>query len=280
MAALVLLAAALHATWNVLVKLATDRVITLAVVNAVGAGAGAIALVFVPPPAAASWRFLLLSNLIHIGYFAFLLQGYRFGDLSYVYPVARGTAPVLVAVGAALFADEPVTTTELAGLLLVSVAISSFAFDRGSVGRPADHRPFLFALGTAVFISAYTVTDGLGVRLSGSPLGYIAWLAAIDGLPLTVYVLAARRAQLVSHVRRYWARDVVGGVLAGTAYGLVIWALTLGAMAYVSALRETSIIFAAVIGSTMLGEPFGRRRVLAATVVAIGIVLMNLPAGS
>jgi drug/metabolite transporter (DMT)-like permease len=274
-AALVLIAAVLHAGWNALVKAGQDRVLTMALVTAVGSLGAALAVPFVAAAVPASWPFLLLSGLLHVGYFTFLLEAYRVGELSHIYPVARGTAPLLVAVGAAVFAGEPLGLRQIAGLGLVSVAISSFALERGWSGGLS--RSFLFGLGTAVFIGAYTVVDGLGVRLSGHPLGYILWLFVIDGVPLGLYTLATRRARILPYFRAHWQASLAGGVMCATAYGLVVFALGLGAMAYVSALRETGVIFAAVIGSALLRESFGRRRVLAATLVAAGIIIMNLP---
>jgi drug/metabolite transporter (DMT)-like permease len=275
-AAVVLLAAVMHAGWNAVVKSGPDRVLTMAVVAGVGAvGAGAV-LPFVPQPAPRSWPFLLLSGLIHVGYFASLLQAYRVGDLSHVYPVARGAAPLLVAVGAMVFAGEPLSGKALGAVLIIAVAIASFAFERRGLASH-DARPFLLALGTAVIISTYTVVDGLGVRRAQAPLGYILWLLLLDGLPLTLYALATRRARIASYLRAHWPLSLLGGVMCAAAYGLVIWALSLGAMAYVSALRETSVVFAAMIGSRMLGEPFGRRRLLAATAVAVGVLFLYVP---
>lgn len=273
-AALVLLAALMPAGWNALVKAGEDRVLTMAAVTGVGAIAAALALPLVPAPAPASWPFLALSGLLHVGYFFFLLQAYRVGDLSHVYPLARGMAPLLVALGASVFAGEPMRAREVGGLLLLAAAIGSFAFEGAWSGR-RDRRPVLFAMGTAVVISAYTLVDGLGVRRSGSPLGYILWLLVVDGVPLMLYAVATRRERIGAYLRAYWGRCLAGGVMCAAAYGLVIWALGLGAMAYVSALRETSVIFAAAIGSLILREPFGRRRVVAATLVVAGIIVMH-----
>jgi len=274
-AALVLISAVLHAGWNALVKSGADRLLTMATVIGTNAAVALVLLPFVAAPAPASWPYLGLSAIIHIGYFVFLLQAYRVGDLSQVYPVARGAAPLMVAGGAALFAGEALSPLALGGLVLVSLAIGSFAFEGGRAGIK-NSKPLLLAFATACFISGYTITDGLGVRASGSPLGFIAWLLLIDGLPLTVYALVVRRGRTVPYLRVHWKRDVAGGLMCALAYGLVIWALSLGAMAYVSALRETSVIFAVLIGWILLGEPFGRRRIAAAILVGFGIAIMHL----
>lgn len=272
---LVLLAAVLHAGWNALVKTGEDRVLTMAVLLGVTAVAAGAALPFVTPPAPESWIYLILSVVLHGGYFFFLLQAYRVGDLSHVYPVARGAAPLLVALGAAIFAGEVLEPIELIGLVLASLAIASFAFE-GGLAALKDPRPFLYGLATAAFISSYTVADGLGVRASGSTAGFIAWLFVVDGLPLLVYALITRRGRIGPYLRANWKSGLVGGVMCGVAYALIIWALNLGAMAFVSALRETSVVFAVLIGSVFLGEPFGGRRIAAAAVVVAGIAVMNL----
>jgi drug/metabolite transporter (DMT)-like permease len=247
----------------------------MAMVIGVGGVGAALVLPFLSPPAPESWIFLFLSVVVHAGYFFFLLQAYRVGDLSHVYPVARGAAPLLVAVGAIVFAGERLPPVALGGLLLASLAIASFAFDGGG---PAlrNPRPLLYGLATAIFISAYTVIDGLGVRASGSPLGYIAWLFVVDALPLLLYALATRRGDIAPYLRLHWRAGLIGGVLCAGAYGLVIWALGHGAMALVSALRETSVVFAVLIGTRLLGEPFGRRRLVAALVVTAAIAAMHL----
>ena len=272
---LVLLAAVLHASWNALLKTGEDRLLTMTMVLGVGSVGALFTLPFLTAPAPASWGYLVLSMVVHAGYFFFLLQAYRVGDLSHVYPLARGAAPLLIAVGAALFADERPSAMALAGLLTASLAIASFAFE-GGWSSLRDPRPLLFGLATACFISGYTVVDGLGVRASGNPLGYIAWLFVIDSLPLFFFAVATRRSDLVPYVRRHWRPGLIGGFLCAAAYGLVIWALGQGAMAFVAALRETSVIFAVLIGVRLLGEPFGRRRLFAAFFVAAGIAAMQL----
>ena len=273
--ALVLLAAVLHATWNAVIKAGEDRALTMALVIGTGSVLALPVLLFVQAPAVESWLYLLLSFLLHVGYFFFLLQAYRVGDLSHVYPVARGAAPLLVAGGGAIFAGEVLSPGALAGLLLASLAIASFAFERG-LAAPRQAKPFVFALVTAVFISSYTVTDALGVRVSGSPLGFIAWLFLISGFPLLGYAFVARPGAFAPYLRAHWKAGLIGGTFCALAYALVIWALNFGAMAQVSALRETSVVFAVVLGWIMLGEPFGARRAVAALLVALGITIMHL----
>ena len=274
-AAMVLLAAVLHAGWNAIVKAGGDRLLTMATVLGVGSVGAALAIPFVAPPAPESWPYILLSTAIHLGYYFFLLQAYRVGNLSHVYPVARGLAPLLVAVGAATFVGERLTPFQLGGMLVISTAILTLALDRGA-SEQRDWRPFLFGVATAVFIAAYTLTDGLGVRLSGSPLGYILWLFVFDGLPLSIFAVLRRRGRVVSHLRLNWRTELTGGVMCAAAYGLAIFALAVAPMAFVSALRETSVVFAAIFGAMMLHEPFGKKRIAVALTVTVGIAVLNL----
>jgi drug/metabolite transporter (DMT)-like permease len=274
-ATLVLLAAVMHAGWNALVKRAGDRLMTMTLVTTSPALIALAAAVFLlPVPARASWPFLLGSAAVHIAYYLGLLKAYSYGDLSQVYPLARGAAPVMVAGLSALAAGELLPGSGVAGVTLVSLGTASLAFERG-LPRGDHGRSVLFALFTAVTITAYTVIDGLGVRRAGTSLGYIAWLFAIDGLPLLAAAALWRRGAFLGALRRSWHIGLIGGVLSLAAYGIAIWAMSLGAMAQVAALRETGVIFAAIIGALFLREPFGRRRILAAVIVAAGIVLLQ-----
>jgi drug/metabolite transporter (DMT)-like permease len=271
----VLLAAAMHATWNALVKSSGDRLLAQALVIGVGALAGLCAIPFVPVPDPASWPFIAMSVAAHSGYYTFLLLAYRHGDLSAVYPLARGIAPLGVAALAALFAGERLGPWGAAGVLLVSAGIASLAFGRG-IPRGRDGHPYLYAAVTGLFISAYTLIDGLGVRRAGTTLGFIAWLFLFESLPI-VLVTAALRWRTVRRVpTREWRRGLFGGVIATVGYGIVIWAMSLDELARVVSLRETSVIMAALIGSLVLGEADGPRRIAAASLVALGNLLLRL----
>ena len=274
--AIVLIAALAHASWNALVKSDDDRLVTIGAINAVRFLLCIPLVLALPLPAGASWPYLVVSAILHVGYYAFLIAAYRFGGLSNVYPLARGLSPLMVAAGAFVLAGERLSPIALVGVAVACAGIASLSY--GGVGTPAaDHRRgVLFAAGAAVFIAAYTVTDAMGARLSGNTLSYIAWLAILNGPPVLVAAAVLRRAALARHlVDRAW-KSVVGGTLQFSAYGLVIWALSLAPMAAVSALRETSVLFAAIIGVKLLGEPLGTRRIAAAAVVAAGVVMMEL----
>ena len=274
-AALVLLAAFLHAVWNALVKVGQDRLVVLAIANATGIFIALVIAPFVSLPLPASWPFLLGSIALHTGYYFFLIHAYRVGDLSHVYPLARGLSPMLVALLAAVFANEIPPPWGMLGVALACAGIVSLAFESGPPWR-GDARPVIYAVGTAVFIAGYTLMDGMGVRRAGDPLSYIVWLMLLDGIPITLFTAYVRRHQLVAFIGGNWRAGCTSGALQFGAYALVIWAMSLGAMASVSALRETSVIFAAIIGAIVLKERVGGLRIAAVILVALGIVLMRI----
>jgi len=277
--ALVLLAALLHASWNAILKAASDRLTTTGVMNLTGLAVGLALLPFAVSPARASWVFLLLSMTIHFGYYAFLLGSYRFGDLSQVYPLARGAAPLMVAFLSPWLVGERLEPVQLAGVLLLCVGILSLAFNRLRLRDLFEWKPVTFALLTGVTIAAYTVADGLGVRRSGSPAGYIAWLFIIDGVAMAAIAAWARGRGFLPALRSTFRPALLCGVLAMAAYGIVVWCYSLGAIAPIAALRETSVVMAAAIGAALLHEPFGRWRILAASFCAMGIIAINLGHG-
>ncbi len=272
---LVLLAALMHAVWNTLVKSSGDRLVQLASLNLVSAVVAVLAIPWVRMPDPASWGYILASIIIHTGYYLFLLQAYRFGDLSHVYPLARGVSPLVVAVLSTIFASETLNSGQVAGVVLVSASVASLAWN-GRWSQRDGAKPVVFAVATGVMIGAYTLVDGTGARLSGDALGYIAWLFALDWIPIALVAAILRRGSLGQAVREQWRISMLGGMLAISAYGLVIWALSLWAMAPVAALRETSVVIAAVIGTVFLHEPFGKRRVMAAIGVTAGVVILRL----
>jgi len=274
-AALVLLAAFLHAAWNALVKAGHDRLVVLTLANGTGVLIAFAMTPFVPPPLPASWPFLAVSIALHTGYYFFLIRAYRVGDLSHVYPMARGLSPILVAILAAIFANEIPPPWGMVGVVLACAGIMSLACDDGIPWR-GDRRPLAYAAGTAVFIAAYTLADGMAVRRAGEAISYIVWLMFLDGIPILCFTAFMRRHELRSALSANWRAGCVTGTLQFGAYALVIWAMSVGSMASVSALRETSVIFAAFIGAVMLKERVGALRIVAAILVALGIVLMRV----
>jgi drug/metabolite transporter (DMT)-like permease len=270
--AAVLAAAVLHAAWNALAARLPDKLAGLGAIGLAQIAAGVVGLVAVPAPAGPSRPFVVGSSMLHVSYDLLLLNGYRVGELSQVYPLARGLAPLLVAGAAAVVAGERLGPAGLAGVALVCLGLVSLTLAGGWPSRQ-DRPALAFAAATGVAIAAYTVTDGLGVRQAGSALGYIVWLNFFHGLGMVACAAAYRRRALPAGVRRAWPAGVVIMVLSSLAYGLVLWAQQRGALAAVAALRETSVLLAAAIGTVLFKERFGRVRMLAAALVTAGIVL-------
>ena len=273
-AALVLFSAVLHATWNALTKSSGDRVVTMAGVMGTCALIGGAASLFLPAPEPAALPYLAVSCVFHFAYQQFLLGAYRHGDLSLVYPIARGMAPMLVALLAAAFAGEVPRPVQAAGIALASAAMASFAFEPREP-HPGVARSVASAFAAAAMIGCYTFLDGQGVRHAGNAFSYVAWNSWATSLAFCVYALVHTRGRLAPFVEVAGLRGAAGGVLATVGYGIVLWAMSRGAMANVAALRETSVVFAALIGTQLLGESFGVRRIGAALCVAVGVLLLQ-----
>jgi len=282
---LLLLAALMHASWNAILKSdQSDRLATFGVIMTTGTVMGLCAVPFLPWMEPAAWKYLVSSVLIHVLYYTFLLKAYSYGDLSHTYPIARGLGPLLVALVSGRFIGEHLRTQDIVGVLLLSFGLIALAMPlRNVVPRPGSRHGLatLFAALTGVTIAAYIIADGLGVRSAGPTfehrLSYIAWLCVVEGPWLLVLAIVIRPKTVWSHLQRTWWRGVIGGVIANVGYGIAIYALVLGPMAHIAALRETSVLFGALMGTLLLGEPFGVRRVAAAFVIVIGLVLMNGP---
>lgn len=271
----VLGAALLHAGWNALAHAIRDQFVGFALIGVGYTACSAALLPFVAAPAAASWPYLVASVVMHVGYELALMASYRLGEFGQVYPLARGTSPWVVAVVATFVLGEALPVGRLVGVLVISGGLLSLLL---AGGRPTRHQvpALLAAVATGLLIAGYTVLDGIGVRLSGSVGGYAAWLFLLQGPVIPLLALAVRRRALLRIPRRTVLAGLSGGVLSLAAYGLVLWAQTHGALATVAALRETSIIFGAILATLFFHERFGRYRILAATLTATGIVLLTL----
>jgi drug/metabolite transporter (DMT)-like permease len=273
---LVLLAALMHASWNAVVKSDKDRLLSMGLVMAAGALWGVAVALFRPLPDFAAWPYMIASVIIHNFYYFFLLRAYAHGDLGHVYPIARGLGPLLVALVSGSVLHEALLLHEVIGVLLISAGIMGLSFGGGLKAVIRDRWGTTFAVLTGCTIAGYTVVDGLGARAAGDALSYIAWLSITEG-PWILLIGFWRRGPNVAwqHVRQYGWRSFIGGVVAAMGYGIAIWALSLGHMAHVAALRETSVLFAALMGVFLLKERFGSRRVVAAVLIVCGLVLMN-----
>nr|WP_202558237.1 EamA family transporter [Streptomyces sp. SID5789] len=269
----VLLAAVTHAGWNAIAHRITDKLTGFALISGGGMLIGLALLPFTAFPRAAAWPYLLVSAALHIAYYALLMRSFRLGDFGQAYPIARGTAPLLVTVLAAVFAHEVPDRWASAGVLLACAGLTGVAL-WGLRGRRPDWAAIGAALATGVSIAAYTVVDGLGVRASGSSLGYVAWLMAVQGTVLPAYFLLRHRAGAWALLRPRAALGLVGAVLSVGAYALVLWAQTRAELAPIAALRESSILVGAAIGALFFKERFGAPRIAAAGLLVVGIGLM------
>ncbi len=274
--ALVLLAALMHAVWNAMVKVAVDRLGLMAMLAAVASVLSLAAVPLLPLPRPPAWPFLAASVVLHVGYQIFLISAYRHGDLAQVYPIARGSAPLLVTLVTVGALGQALPPQVLAGIALVTTGIMSLSLRSRRPWFRGNGHAIGYALGTAGFIASYTLCDGFGVRAAGNPHSYTAWLFLLQGLPIVLIAAIVRRRRLIAVATADWRRGLTAGILSLAAYWLVLWALSLGAIAPVAALRETSVVFAAAIGSLFLKEPVTPWRLLAVLLVALGIILLKL----
>lgn len=269
---IVLLAALVHAGWNAIVKGSGDKLLTTVLITLSAAGASALALPFLPPPAPAAWPFLLASAVLQTGYFLLVAATYRLADLSQAYPLMRGTAPLIVSLASVLVLGERLALPAWAGIGLISAGILGLALAAPVRGGPGT----LLALATALVIAGYTLVDGTGVRHSGAPVAYVLWLNLLTGVPFALWLLVRRPPAFGPYLRRNWGFGLVGGLGTLLSYGLALWAMTGAPVATVAALRETSILFGVAISALVLNEKVSPRRILAALLVLAGAALIRL----
>ncbi|MGW6459742.1 EamA family transporter [Streptomyces sp. NPDC055078] len=272
-AAAVLIAAITHATWNAIAHRIRDQLVAFTLICGGGTVIGVVLACLVPLPDAKAWPYLVASALLHVGYQSLLMKSFTLGDFGQMYPIARGTAPLVVTVVAALLLDETLRGPQLAGVVLASAGLVGVAL-WGIKGSRPHWAALGAALATGLSIAAYTVVDGVGVRASGSPLGYIAWLMILQGLLIPAYALHRLRGELLPRLRPFAALGMLGAALSIAAYSLVLWAQTRAPLAPIAALRESSIIVGAAIGAIFFKERFGAPRIAAAGLMVVGIGLM------
>ena len=271
---LVLLAALMHASWNAIVKTGDDGLLMFVLLKAPTMVIAAMVLAVVGLPNAVSISYAIGSAAGFSVYCFLLIWAYRAGDLNFIYPVARGSAPLGVALLSGLLLGERLSGLGLGGILVISAGIAALAYHPRTFARQIPD--LLRAASVGLCIAVYTLLDGVGARISGNVLGYTAMTSIFSGVPLMAAAFFMRGGDTADFLRREWKTGIIGGVMMFTAYAIVIYALTLSQMAHVAALRETSVIFAAVIGTLILKEPLGVKRIFAATVVAGGIILVAL----
>ncbi|MES2561395.1 MAG: EamA family transporter [Pseudomonadota bacterium] len=273
--AIVLFAAVLHAGWNALVRASSEKFQDTVLIVLGAAVWTALLLPLVPIPAAESWPYLAASVLIHVAYFSLVAFAYRGGELSFAYPLMRGSAPALSAVAAALWINEWPSTGGWAGVLLISFGILVLAGDswRSGTFRAA---PAMFALTNAVVIVIYTLVDGQGARLSGHPFSYTGWMFLLTAPLLLAITAAGQRMEILRRIQLGWRKGLLGGACTLASYGLVLWAMTRAPIALVAALRETSVVFAAIIAAVFLKEPITRLRYASIFTVSAGAVAIKI----
>lgn len=274
--AVVLCGALLHAVWNALVKGGRDPFFGSVLV---ASGAALLSLPLLPilaQPAAASWPYLAASTVIHFAYYGLLAAAYRHGDMSHAYPLMRGSAPLLVAAASVPLLGEHLSPVQYAAVACISGGILSLWFATTPVAAKARGRATAFALLNALVIAVYTLIDGIGARASGAPAAYVMWLHVMSAIGLLAWCALRCPRQLRDYALQHWRIALLGGAGTLGAYGLALWAMTVAPLAAVAALRETSILFAALIAKFFLGERIGRKRALAITAIAAGAVLMRI----
>lgn len=270
----VLLAALLHAGWNSLVKVGLDRLSTILLLTLVPVAIAIPVLPFIARPAAGSWIWILAGAALHTGYKIFLVQTYAHADLSQVYPLARGTAPLIVTGWSVLFLGAVFTPGSLFGILVISLGILLMAARGSASGRMRG--PALFwALGTAGFTAGYTLVDGVGARIAGTASGYILWMMIGDAIGMVTYAALTRGRAAFSALLPAWKTGLAAGAMSLGSYWIAVWAFTQAPIALVAALRESSILFATVIAALVLREQVNRWRWISAGIIACGVMLMR-----
>jgi phosphonate utilization associated putative membrane protein len=269
----VLFGALLHASWNALVKSSTDKALDTALIHLLGSLLALPIALAIGWPAPAAWPFIMASVVIHIGYYSALTGAYRHGDLGLTYPLMRGTAPLLVALSAAITVRETLSPLSWAGVLAVSCGILVLGLSRHALDSP---RAVGFALANAVVIAVYTVVDALGARASGNALQYVVALFVFDGWPFALMVLSRRGGGMAwPYARRRWPVASLGALASLASYGIALWAMTRAPVATVAALRETSVLFAVVLGTWFLKETLNLRRVAGIAAIAAGVMALR-----
>lgn len=272
----VLLAALCHATWNFLVKRSDDPYQGMTAVVIGHIPFGAVAVLCSPSVAPSAWPYIIAGALLHTGYQVFLLNSYRYGDLSQVYPMARGAAPLITALVSILLLGEHFDQIQVASLFIIGAGIISLAFTAGKRGTEKRYTTVMLAIITAGFISSYSLVDGTGARIAGTALGFYGCLTIINGLIFTGIVVKIRPGTTTRVLKRHLPVTLFGGGISFLAYALVIWSFTKAPIALVAALRETSVIFALLLGVFVLKEKLTGLKVCAVVLTLTGVILLRI----
>ena len=270
----VLGAAFLHAFWNGQIKTGVSKQTSMLILTVGQGGIGLFVAVFRGLPVTEAWPWLIASGVIHMLYQLFLAYAYEQGDLSRVYPIARGAAPMIVVIFSVLFLTDPINGWEYIGIAVLGAGIVLMA--RGVFGNNESLELLPFALGSACATAGYSLVDGLGARVSGDAITYVTWVFVMSGVFYVPAVLALRGRTVLIADRRAWTVGLVAAAASYFAYAIVVWAMTLAPIAVVTALRETSILFAVLIGWIAFGERMDRGKIAAAILIVLGVLLTRL----
>src|SRR5205085_2145856 len=272
----VLVAAAFHASWNALIKIRLDPFLAIVLIAAMAGIVSLPLLFFVPVPPLAAWPWLIASVITHTGYYVGLSGAYRSGEMGQVYPIARGSAPLMTAAGGALLLGENFNLVGWAGIVALTSGIFMLSLRGGGALAHLNRRAVGFALFTAVTICCYSLVDGQGARTAGNANAYALLLFVVDGAFITGFAVVRHGIGVVPGVMRFWKSGLIGGALSLAAYWIVIWAMTVQPIAIVAALRETSVLFAALIAVAILKEPLRAPRIAAAVMIVAGLTAIRL----
>jgi drug/metabolite transporter (DMT)-like permease len=272
----VLVAAFCHASWNAIIRLRSDKLVSIALLVTASGLLAFPGLFLFPPLPRAAWPYVFASATIHVGYNTFLALAYHHGELTKVYPIVRGSAPLTTLIVSLLFLSEPIDTAQIVGIVILAAGIMALALDRGWRELIASPHALAYAAATSLCITGYTFSDGLGARLADNAHQYVFWLFVFNMLPTLVMVLIVRRGAFLAAMQANWIAGLAGGALSLAAYWIVIWAFTVAPIPVVAALRETSILFALLIGMLWLGEKVTPVRAASIMLVLCGIAVMRL----
>jgi len=270
---IVLVGALLHASWNALVKSSTDKTLDTALIHVLCSVLALPVCLYVGPPPPESWPYIFCSLVVHIGYYFALASAYKHGDLSLTYPLMRGTAPMLVAVASISLIDEAVSPLGWLGVACICAGVLLLGFTKAWW---LHRKAIMFALVNAVLIACYTVIDAKGARSSGNVIQYVSMLFVLDGWPFAAIVFMQRKGQIWPYVRTRWPLAMGGALASIGSYAIALWAMTIAPVAMVAALRETSVLFAALIGAWFLKEVWTRQRIAGTVAIMSGVVALRL----
>ncbi len=270
----VLCAALLHASWNAIIKFGDNKVLGMILLSIAHGAAGLVMILYFPAPKPAAWGWLAVSVLLHWLYKYCLTLAYSHGDLSRVYPISRGTAPVLVMLAGFVLLPDHLSSVQIIAIILLALGILQMA--RGVFVYGVSLQLLPFALGAALGTAGYTIADGMGARASGNVSGFVGWLFFLDGTLFAIWGIYRGGREVLSRSRRLWVVGLAAGVASVAAYWIAVWAMTVAPIALVAALRETSVLFAVLIGIVVLGERSDPRKIIAAILIATGVVLIRI----